>query len=273
MVVAGLSGISAAFAGTSDIKVSNNQLGFQLISTNVDYTETGNGILGSRTGILDTERGPVPGSAVSISAMKDWWLGNDYIEAEYDQASGYTEYVGGYLSPPTPYGSVVGTSGATLTNYSARYGTGYKIRNSFMLTPYAEFGHHEWNRGVNTGELYTHNYYGIGALGQYSPVGGLVLSANVMLGKTYASYITVNPTSGAGGGGFSGALGNSALYRIGAGADYLFAQNLHGTIGVDYTGFSYGISNVYSVGSGYVAWEPDSKTNYTTVRIGLGYGF
>jgi opacity protein-like surface antigen len=270
MVIAGLSGISSAIADTSDIKTSNNQVGFQLISTNVDYTETGNGILGSQTGTLDTERGPVPGSAVSISAMKDLWLGNDYIEAEYDHSSGYTEYVGGLLGPsPTPYGSVVSTSGATLTNYSARYGAGYMVRDSFMLTPYAEFGHHEWDRGVNLGELYTHNYYGIGALGQYSPASGLVLSANA----TFASYITVNPTPGPGGGGFSGSLGNSVLYRIGAGADYAFAQNLHGTIGVDYTSFSYGISAVYPVGGGYVAWEPDSKTNYTTVRIGLGYGF
>jgi hypothetical protein len=274
MVIAGLSGISSAIADTSDIKTSNNQVGFQLISTNVDYTETGNGILGSQTGTLDTERGPVPGSAVSISAMKDLWLGNDYVEAEYDYSSGNTEYVGGLLGPhPTPYGSVVSTSGATLTNYSARYGVGFMDDGQTMLTPYLEFGHHEWDRSVNAGERYTNDYFGIGVLGQYSPASRLVLSANVMLGKTFTANITVNPTSGAGGGGFSGALGNSVLYRIGAGTDYLFAQNLHGTIGVDYTSFKYGISALYPVGGNYVAWEPDSKTNYTTVRIGLGYGF
>ena len=266
MAIAELSGVSAAFAGTSDIKVSNNQVGFQIISTNVDYTETGDGIL-TPTGTLDTETGPVHGYALSISVMKDMWLGNDYIEAEYDNSSGNTEYVGGLLGPPPgPYGSYVGTSGATLINYSARYGKGYMVRNEFMLTPFIELGHHEWDRGANYGEIYTHNYFGIGALGQYSPVSRLVLSANAMTGSTFGSNIVVN-------GAFSGALGNSSLYRVGAGADYAFAQNLHGNVGVDYMSFNYGISALYPLGGGYYGWEPDSKTNYTTVKIGLGYAF
>lgn len=267
IAITGFAGFSTAFAGTSDIKASNNQVGFQIISTNVDYTETGNGILGTPTGTLDTEKGPVPGYAVSISAMKDLWLGNDYVEAEYDNSSGNTEYVGGLIGPPpTPYGSVVGTSGATLTNFSARYGTGFLANDQAMLTPYLELGHHEWDRGVNWGELYTHNYYGIGVLGQYTPADRLVLSARAMFGSTFGSNIVVN-------GVFSGALGNSMLFKAGAAADYLFAQNLHGTIGVDYTSFKYGISALYPLGGGIYAWEPDSKTNYTTVKIGLGYGF
>ncbi|MGA7593900.1 MAG: hypothetical protein WCA64_01785 [Gallionella sp.] len=267
IAIAGLSALSAAFADTYDIKVSNNQVGMQIISTNVDYTETGNGIK------LDTEKGSVPGYALSASTMQDLWLGNDYAEAEYDNASGYTAYVGGYLSPPTPYGSVVGTSSATLINYSARYGKGFMVGDEFMLTPYAEIGHHEWDRDVNLGEVYTHHYYGIGALGQYSPSGGLVLSAKAMIGRTFGSYITVNPTPVPGGNGFSGGLGNSALYRVGAGADYAVVENLHATICVEYTSFNYGISSVYPVGGGFVAWEPDSKTNYTTFKFGLGFAF
>ena len=266
MAIAGFSGLSTAFAGTSDIKAANNQVGFQLVSTNVDYTETGDGVL-APSGTLDTEKGAVPGYALSISTMQDRWLGNDYIEAEYDNSSGNTEYVGGLIGPPaTPYGSVVSTSGATLINYSARYGKGYMVRNEFMLTPFIELGHHEWDRWVNYGEIYTHNYFGIGALGQYSPVSRLVLSANAMFGSTFGSNIVIN-------GAFSGALGNSGLYRVGAGADYAFAQNLHGNVGVDYTSFNYGISALYPLGGGYYGWEPDSKTNYTTVKIGLGYAF
>jgi len=264
VIIAGLSCVSAAFAGTSDIKASNNQVGFQMISTNVDYTETGNGIFGTPTGTLDTETGPVPGYALSISAMKDLWLGNDYIEAEFDNSSGTTTYTGAYQGGV--FGSVVVTSGATLVNYSARYGTGIMVNEGFMLTPYAELGHHEWDRGVNWGEVYTHNYYGIGALAQYSPATRLVLSANALFGSTFGSNIVIN-------GAFSGALGNSSLYRIGAGADYAFAQNLHGNIGFDYTSFSYGISAIYSCGVNCFQWEPDSKTNYTTIKIGLGYAF
>ena len=252
---------AAAFAGTSDIKASNNQIGIQAISTNVDYTETG-GVFGVPPGTLDTETGGVPGYALSLSTMKDGWLGNDYFEAEYDYSSGNTTYVGGFIGPPaTPYGSVVGTSGAALTNYSARYGKGFIVNDEFMLTPYAELGSHEWDRGVNWGETYTHNYYGIGALGQYSPASRLVLSANALFGSTFGANIVIN-------GAFSGALGNSTLYKFGVAADYAFAQNLHGNIGVDYMSFKYGHSAVY-VGF----FEPDSKTNYTTVKVGLGYAF
>ena len=265
IAIAGLFGFSTAFAGISQIRESNNQFGFQLVSTNVDYTETGDGIL-APSGTLDTEKGPVPGYALSISTMQDLWLGNDYLEAEYDHASGNTDYVGGLLGPPpTPYGSIVATSGATLTNFSARYGAGLMVNDQAMLTPYLELGHHEWDREVNLGELYTHNYYGIGVLGQYTPADRLVLSARAMFGHTFGSNIAIN-------GAFSGALGNSSLFKAGAAADYVLVQNLHGSIGVDYTSFNYGISGVYPVGVGYVAWEPDSKTNYTTVRIGLGYG-
>ena len=278
VAIAGLSCVSTASADVSDIKASNNQFGFQIMSTNVDYSETGNGILGSPTGTLDTESGSVPGYALSISAMQDWWLGNDYIEAEYDHATGNTDYVGGLVGPPPGlYGTVRGTSGATLINYSVRYGKGFmpteEYMDEFVLTPYLELGRHEWDRMVNLGETYTHNYYGIGVLGQYSPINSLVFSANAMFSSMLGANITVNPIPGPGGNGFSAALGNSTLYRIGVAADYGFAQNWHGNIGVDYTSFNYGISAVYPVGGGYFAWEPDSKTNYTTVRVGLGYAF
>ena len=255
IAIAGLSGLSTAFAGTSDIKAANNQAGFQLLSTHVDYTETGDGIL-APFGTLDTEKGSVPGYALAISTMQDLWLGNDYIEAQYDHASGNTEYVGGLLGPPpTPYGSVV----------SARYGAGFIVNDQSMLTPYLELGHHEWDRGVNLGELYTHNYYGIGVIGQYTPADRLVLSARAMFGSTFGSNIAIN-------GAFSGALGNSALFKAGAGADYALVQNLHATLDVEYTSFNYGISALYPLG-GYYVWEPDSSTKYTTVRIGLGAAF
>lgn len=266
-----------AFAGTYDIRASNNQLGIRKISTDVDYTETGNGRLGTQTGKLDTETGKVPGYAISISTMQG--PGNEYFEAEYDHSSGYTTYTG---MPATGgvFGSIVGTSSATLINYSARFGRGFTFdeigdrlgrRNhadSFMVTPYVELGHHQWDRGVNLGETYTHHYAGIGALWQYSPVSKLVFSANTMFGHTFRSYIIVNGPYG-----FSGSLGNSATYKVGLSADYAFMKHFHGNIGADYTNFKYGISDIYPVGGGYVAWEPDSETNYTTIKVGLGYAF
>jgi hypothetical protein len=262
----------AALADTFDIINSNNQFGIQAISTYVDYTETGNGIFGTQTGTLDTETGAVPGFALSSSSMDDLWLGNDYFAAEYDHSRGNTDYTGALCNPTCgAYGSYVGTSSAVLANFSFRYGSGVSIRDKFMLTPYAELGHHKWDRGVNYGETYTHNWFGLGALGQYSPVRKLVISANAMIGQTFGSYITVN--SGPGLTGFSGSLGNSVTYRIGIAADYAFMPHFHGNIGVDYSSFSYGMSGIYPIGGGFVAWEPDSKTYYTTVKAGLGYAF
>ena len=256
---------TTAFAGTADIKASNNQIGVQYISTHVDYTETGNGTLGAAGATLDTETGSVPGFALSTSTMQDLWLGNDYIQAEYSRNSGHTNYVGSLLGGT--YGSVVQENGATLTDYHLRYGKGYVINDQFMVTPYGEIGRHKWDRDVNNGETYTHNYYGIGLLGQYSPVSKLVVSGNVLLGHTFGANIdvtTIGPVPG-----FSASLGTSALYRVGAAADYAFTKEIHGNVGVDYTSFDYGASAVQPSGYG----EPDSTTRYTTVKVGIGYAF
>ena len=263
------------FAGTSDIKASNNQISIQTISTTVDYTETGNGTLGTATGTLDTETGDVPGSAVFISAMTP--NDNQYFEAQYDHSRGHTTYTGSYIGGT--FGSVVSNSSALLVNYSARYGKGFVIDSigpntfvPFMLTPYIELGRHKWDRGVNYGEIYTNDYFALGTLWQFSPVNStLTISANIMLGTTFRSNIVVN--SGPGASGFSGTLGKSTVYKGGLSADYAFAKHFHGNVGIEYTSFAYGMSAVYPAGGSLVQWEPDSRTNYTTLKLGLGYAF
>ena len=269
---------ATTLAGTSEIKSSNNQVSIQAISTNVNYTETGSGTLGSPTGTLDTEVGDIPGFGISISTMTG--DNNQYFEAEYDHSSGNTTYTGGLTgSSPTPYGSVVGASSATLTNFSGRFGKGLVIGNdrpdlvdSFMLTPYVELGHHKWDRGINYGEVYTNDYFAIGTLWQFSSINSnLVVSANAMLGTTFRSKVVVN--SGTGLIGSSYPLGNSTLYKVGLSADYAISKHVHGNVGVDYTSFGYGMSPVYPAGAGFVSWEPGSSTNYTTFKLGLGYGF
>ncbi|MDA8327582.1 MAG: hypothetical protein M0Z83_01265 [Betaproteobacteria bacterium] len=263
---------ATALADTSDIKAANNQVGIQWTSTNVNYTETGNGVLGANGATLDTEGGSVSGYAISASVMKDLLLGNDYFSLEYNHASGSTNYVGASLTGGGVYGSLTASSGATLINYSARYGKGFTNQNmpNVMVTPYVELGHHEWDRGVNTGETYTNSYYGAGLLGQYSPIPKLVLSGNALIGETFGSNITANaiPNLIPAFNGFSGGLGNSALYKVGVSADYAFTQNFHGNVGVDYTSFDYGASAIYS---GY--GEPNSTTAYTVARVGIGYAF
>ena len=107
-------------------------------------------------------------------------------------------------------------------------------------------------------------------LGQYLLAKKLVLSLDALYGHTTQSAITV--TSGPGLIGFSGALGNSDIYKIGVSLDWAIVQRLHLTAGADYTAFKYGMSASYPSGNSF-ALEPDSNTNYTTVRLGLGWGF
>ncbi len=259
---------SAAFADTADIKASNNQISFQLTSTHVDYTETGNGRFGSPTGTLDTEKGPVPGYALNYSAMLDLVGSNDYIALQASHNSGHTDYVGQPIDGSGYYGSIVDQSNAKITEGSLRYGKGFETADRVMLTPYGELGWHQWERGVNGGETYTHNWYGIGLLAQFSPASKLVLSANGLLGRTFAAKISIAGTHG-----FNDSLGDSELYKLGLAADYAFTKNFHGNVGFDYVSFKYGVSAVHDVGGGFVAWEPDSKTKYTTVKFGLGYAF
>ncbi len=268
LLAVGLLVLSAhATAGSDDIVASNNRILVQAIATEVNYQEFGNGYLGTPTGLLDTETGPVMGMGVSVSGMRG--AGNFYWEGYLDYSAGQTRYTGALRGGA--FGSYVGVSSATLTNYGVRGGKGIPVQEGLMLTPYLELGHHEWDRGVNYGELYSHEFYGVGLMGQYSPLSRVVYSISVLFGRTSQSYIEVS--SGPQLTGFAGRLGNSALSRFGVAADYAFNPGLHGNIAVDYMTFQYGMSAAYPVGGGLVVWEPDSKTRYIVLKVGLAATF
>lgn len=258
-----------AFADTSGILAANNQFVVRSISTNVDYIEIGNGRLGTTVGTLDTETGPVSGIALGISVMGEVIFDRDLLKAEYDYSSGHTQYIGSYQGGT--YGSVVQSSGAVLSNYMLRYGTGFELGRSAMLIPYLETGHHTWDRGVNYGELYTHRYYGAGVAGQYALGSRLVLSLEAMYGRTSESAIVVN--AGGGYSGFTAALGDSALYKAGMEMDFAVSPILHISIGVEQVAFDYGISATYRTSTTTVSWEPDSRSKYTIIKFGLGQSF
>ena len=246
-----------AIADQASIMSANNQLQLQATSMHVDYTERDD------AGMLDTERGNVPGAVLSYSAM---WSNNYYLQLQYGRSQSNTRYVGQALNGGGGYGSLVDRSGATMTDYSLRFGRGFVLSDAVMLTPYGELGHHRWERGINQGETYTHDYFGIGALAQYSPMPKLVLSMNLLAGRTFDASIDVGGTAPYA---FSAPLGNSALYKAGIAADYAYTKAVHGTLGLDYASFDYGYSPVSS--GGY--YEPDSKTRNITVKLGVGYAF
>lgn len=257
-----------ARAESPDIGAVNNRVLIQVVSTRVDYSETGNGYLGTATGVLDTETGAVMGVGLSLSRMRP--AHNVYWQAGFDYSSGRTKYTGSLLGGGG-FGSYTGTSSATLANYEGRLGKGFEIREDFLVTPYMEAGGHRWDRGVSYGELYTHYYYGFGVMAQYSPRPKLVLSVEGLLGRTVQSHIVVN--GGALMNGFSASLGNSPLSRIGAAVDYAFNPQVHGNVTVEYMKFRYGASSAFPIGGGLVAWEPDSDTRYLVVKAGLAVPF
>ena len=283
-----------ACAGIEDIKAANNQAGIQYVNTDVNYKET----LPDGT-TADTENGHVPGFGLFVSVMKNLFLGNDYLQAQFTRLNGNTHYVGSLFVPAFvgypigAYGSLGQSDGAQITDFSVRYGKGFVVNENLLITPYAEIGNHQWKRMLDTScavtavancassEKYDNSYWGVGAMGQMSPATRWVLAANVFVGRTFSSSISGTGQNYAVGipasTGTFGAqdLGNDFLYKLGLSADYAFTKTLHGSIGVDFVSFDYGKSDLFSPNPAVspYAYEPDSSTRYTTLNIGLGYSF
>ena len=281
---------STAFARMDALKESNNQVGVQFILSHIDYKET---YPDGTT--ADTEKGGLQGFGLSITAMKDMLLGNDYLKASFNRSTGDVSYLGSlgggcyavciaYDGFSPLYGSYGQKNHAKLADFSLRYGKGFDLSDNLLMTPYAELGHHAWKRDLGntcvvgiapdcaSSEKYRHYFYGMGALVQYSPSQNLVLSADGFIGQTFSSNISGSGTTYlyTTPGGFSAFspqdLGDKSMYRLGVSADYAFTPQVHGNIGVDYVAFKYGRSAVFND----YTYEPDSKTDYANVKVGVG---
>ncbi len=259
----------SAFADLSDIKVSNNQISFQTISTKLYYSETGNGNGGASIAPLDTQMGNVPGYAVLFSVMSD--EENLYFVAEYDKSSGQTNYLGNQQGGS--FGSVVNTTSSDLTNYHFRIGKGFEteaFNAQSMATLFFEIGNHKLVRNLASTApylaTYSNSYLVFGGMGQYSPEGSkLVLSANAMWGVTFSPNINTSLGS-------VRTRGNPPTTLCGFSADYEFVNHLHGNLGIDVVNFSYVISEMYTVGAIRV-FAPNNSTDFTMIKLGLGYAF
>jgi hypothetical protein len=268
--------------GSTDIVTSNNQIAIQFAATNFDYTETGDPARGL-SGTLDTESNWVPGVSVEFSLMRNWFVSNLYFDARHTYLDGSTDYKGsGYRyvdQVPARY-SLSTTSGAVVNDFDFRLGKGFELQPNLMLTPYLGAGYHNWQRKVNGGEEYSNGYVGGGLLAQWSPVNRLVLSAHGLIGSTFDSSISVSggyldsavlasaPRSFS----FSGPLGDSTIYRAGLSGDYALTGAIHLNAGVEWVDFKYGESAIYE-SDDYHSYEPNSSTQNTTVRVGVGYAF
>lgn len=264
-----------AHAGMKDIESANNQVSAQFQRNQVSYSETTNDSAGNET-LLDNENGGINGWGLTVSMMKNLWLGRDYLYAHYDSSTGNTNYTGGTLANPA-FGSTVGTSGASIRNFSLRYGAGFTQDRSTLLTVFAELGRHKYLRTLGLGtpgayqETYWHNYAGLGAMMQYSPSENWVYTMNAMIGHTFQSRMdAVFPAPYSQ---LSAKLGNSSIERLEFQVDYAMTKSLHANAGVELSTWSYGASASQPVAAGVNLYEPNSSTFITSARAGIGYAF
>jgi hypothetical protein len=258
-----------AFADLSDIKISNNQISVQTVATKLYYTESDNGNGGSNIDALDTQRGVVPGYAVLLSVMSE--EENIYFAAEYDKSSGQTTYIGSQQGGG--FGSFVSMTSSELTNYYFRLGKGFETETfnaQSMATLFFEIGNHKLVRNLAATApylaTYSSDYLVFGGLGQYSPEGSkLVLSANAMWGVSFRPNIETALGS-------VRTRGNPPTTLCGFSADYELVNHLHANLSVNVVNFSYVISDMYTVGASQV-FAPNNSTDYTMLKLGLGYTF
>jgi hypothetical protein len=255
-------------ASADDITRSNNQVAVDFAETNFGYKEIGNGILGAPGAPLDSESGWLPGVSASVSLMQDFGLKHLYFSARYSYLTGSTGYTGASLLGGGGFGSLKATDGANLQNVDLRLGKGFELGGSIMVTPFFGGGYQYWQRAVNTGEDYSHGYYGGGLLVQVNPVKALVVSAEGLVGQTFESHISASPIP-LDPIGFSGALRDSTIYKAGASADYAVTTLVHVNAGVEYENFAYGMYCCNAIGFG----EPNSRTTNVTFRVGAGIAF
>ena len=245
------------------MKSVNNSVSIQLSSKYINYMETNNA--GSN---LDSETGWTSGFSIKASMMKNLLLGNDYLQAEYGHINSETKYTGSYWGGS--YGDLIQNNGAKISNYHFRYGKGFEIDESTLLTPYFEIGKNKWDRTLRGlggyFESYSHNYYGAGLLLQEAIGSKFVLSLNGLSGLTFNPEIYVRGLEAQP---FTMKLGSSVIYKFGIEGDYLLTDHLSAKLGLEYYGFKYGKSNPQPSG----VYEPDSRSKYSTINFGFAYNY
>jgi opacity protein-like surface antigen len=257
----------------NDILKANNQISVDFIVTNFNFKEYNDF---TRTpfqptdsaGVADTEKGWVPGVSATGSVMTDvFGIHNVYFSARFSYLNGHTDYWNPTITQNDP---------ATVNKWDFRLGKGFDFSPNTMVTPYFGAGTSWWKRTIvaQAQEDYFHAYAGGGLLLQWAPFSRLVLSANGLIGSTFASEMSASPIdSGPAFTPFNVSLGSSLIYMLGGSADYAFTDHLHANVGIEYVNFKYGESDYASAGVLGPVYEPSSRTSNVTVSAGLGWSF
>jgi opacity protein-like surface antigen len=261
--------ISVAQANDTILR-ANNQVSFSVGAHNLDYRELDRtGVTGG--GDLDSEKGTQAAFEAAIRRQGDvFGFHNIYTSVAVDVSRGHTNY-DGYLQ------SLDGASGLipfknsttnTTTDVIVKVGKGFALgqRAQAQVTPYLQYGFHNWVRDMQGEygykETYSHHTLGGGVMGQYAFTNRIVGSVDAN------ASATINPKMSTAlfGGDFK--LKTKAVESVSVGVDYALTDRLHANASYRFTHFEYGQSGVNGG-----AYEPDSKTNEHLFLVGLGYSF
>ncbi|MDR3424150.1 MAG: hypothetical protein P4M13_03600 [Alphaproteobacteria bacterium] len=206
----------------------------------------------------DSEHGELPSLAAGLGyrGYKDL-----YFALEGSASFGDANYNGAYYYYPTvPF---TGTTHEKIATVDGKIGKGFVLGRGAMLTPYLELGYRYWDRNFGDGDVEDYQNYDTlaGLMLQISPTPRLILSAYGSAGTTFGGQMDASP--------YTFKLGDSGIYKIGGKVGFDLTRKLEIFTTLDYDHFRYGQSPTAADGS----YEPNSATEDTTVRVGLGYHY
>ena len=246
----------SAQADIQSIRAADNEIWGSVGESLFNYKE-------SIKPIPDSEHGWTPSIAGGLNYMgsNNWYFA---VDAAY--TTGKDTYSGAYLlSPSTP---VKSQTQEDITTASVKFGRGYALGQSVMLTPYGELGGRFWSRDLGGGQVEDyHNFdFQLGLMGQFSPIKRLVLSGYASYGPTFGGEMKTD--------GVTYPLGSAGMMKLGGKVGFDLAPRWELFTTLDYDHFHYVKSPVeYDPNAGAYFLEPSSRTNETAWRVGLGYHF
>ncbi|MHB8408343.1 MAG: hypothetical protein ACYDHY_09695 [Acidiferrobacterales bacterium] len=228
------------------------------------YAESYNGT------VPDREDGNIPGIAIFEGGILPSGFYVKYGLSYVDGSDAYN----GQTQGGTP---AVSRTQNEILDGSVRLGWAFATTANSAVAPYFTGGVHLWRRSlggvVPYEEDYTNFWYGIGVAELYTPVRHLALSAHGSIGRTAGASMNMTGLSGIGIPDQNFTLGTEQRYTAGFDADYAFTRFFHANAGVDYTHFSYGVSEVNTVAGVGTLQEPDSTTGQLAYHVGIALSF
>jgi hypothetical protein len=217
--------------------------------------------------IPDSEHGWNPSLAAGLSYMNN---SNWYSAFEGNVAFGDDKYNGSTYDSNTGYYDIpyLGTTHETITNIDGKFGKGFSLGNSIMLTPYGELGFRYWDRNLGAGQVEDYQNFDVlgGLMLQIAPTNRLILTGYGSAGTTFAGRMKTD--------GLDNNLGDASMYKIGGKVGYDLTQRVELFTTLDFDHFHYVKSPwQYDANLGGYIMEPTSFTDDTTMRVGLAYHF